>query len=281
MDFNQIVKNIGDFIGQRVNKSVNSPAGQGLFNGLNYFLGIPKPNLPTTQASPMPTAMPTTTPSPINNKPKTLEDVISQNWGQISGSQPKPTSQPTMMPSPTQIPTSPNRIDPYPTNDSTPDRNLLYPKLRTKEAVIQPAVFDSIMKFIKDDYQRRLAMSLAYQESTGGLSPVGDEGKSFGPYHIMPGNAPYSEYNWSNNITKDQAMDPEYATRFLLGVMNNQLKAGKKPHEQVLRWNANSGYQKDKGLVDKNGVPYTQNLGPRYDEDIPRFATMAAFLRGN
>lgn len=170
---------------------------------------------------------------------------------------------PINTPMPTRIPQGTQRIDPYPTGPSTPNRKELYPKLQTKEAVIQPSVFDAIMKNIQDDYKRRIAMATAFQESSGGLSPVGDNGRSFGPFHMMPGNTP--PVPGKRNVTEEQARDPEFASQFLNDFMNyNEL--GVSPEKIMRRWNFNSGYT---------------NKGPKYDVDIPRFATMAAFLRGN
>lgn len=188
---------------------------------------------------------------------------------------------PTQTPSPTPIPNTAERIEPYPVGPGTPDRNQLYSKLQAMEKVIQPEVYDAIMKNIPDDYKRRLALSTVYQESTGGLSPFGDHDKagnprSFGPAHMQPGNAP--PVPGGRKPTREEALDPEYTAKFLNDFMNyNEL--GMQDHGLMRRWNYNSGYQGDLGLKDEKGNPMV-NGGPRYDEDIPRAATMSAFIRG-
>jgi hypothetical protein len=178
---------------------------------------------------------------------------------------PTNTPSPTITPTPTAIPpvSSYKRIEPYPIGPETPDRSKLYPKLQTKETYIQPEVFDAIMKHVKGDLKQRLALATVYQESTGGLNPIGDNGQSFGPAHIQPGNAPPIP-GW-RQPTKAEAMDPEYTAKYLNAFMDyNELNL---PPEKVMRrWNFNSGYL---------------NKGPKYDEDIPRFATMSALIRSD
>jgi hypothetical protein len=203
-----------------------------------------------------------------------MQNIVDSNYGTTPSPSPSPTPTPftwnpidmpratptgAPMPSPTQV----QRIEPYPVNAGTPERTSMYPKLQAKEATIQPQLFDAIMSKIQDDYQRRLALALAFQESSGGVSTTGDNGRSFGPYHIMPGNAP--TVPGYGQPTKEQAMDTDWSTQFVNDFMANRTKKGISPEELMLRWNANSGYT---------------NSGPKYDEDIPRFATMAAFIRG-
>lgn len=178
-------------------------------------------------------------------------------------SMPSPTPSPTPMPQPFPIPTSASvdRIDPYPVGPETPKWSELYPKLQIKEAVIQPSVFDAITKYVKGDLKKRLALATVYQESTGGLNLIGDDGKSFGPAHIQPGNAP--SVPGFKQPTKEEAMDPEWTAKYLNAFMDyNEL--GVTPEKVMRRWNFNSGYT---------------NKGPKYDIDIPRFATMSAFIR--
>ena len=198
--------------------------------------------------------------------------------------QPSPTAMPTptATPTPTRIPMTTQRVEPYPIGPGTPNRNELYPKLRAREAVIQPKTFDAIIKGPGTDYDKRMKLALAYQESTGGLKPEGDKDEygvpqSFGDYHIQPMNAPPVE--GYDKPTEAQARDSEWASKYLSDFLDyNEL--GVTPERRMLRWNSNSGYQKDKKLRRKDGTLYEKNEGPRYDVDIPRAATMSAFIRG-
>ena len=173
---------------------------------------------------------------------------------------PTPTPTPTATPTPSLFAPI-NRIDPFPVGPETPKWSELYSKLQKKEAVIQPSIFDAIIKHVKGNLKQRLAFATVFQESTGGLNLIGDEGKSFGPAHIQPGNAP--PVPGFKQPTKEEAMDPEWTAKYLNAFMDyNEL--GVAPERVMRRWNFKSGYE---------------NKGPKYDVDIPRFATMSAFVR--
>jgi hypothetical protein len=226
--------------------------------------------------SPVPDPSPTPTPY---EKTTTLPD------GSIRTMFVSPT--PTASPTPTKKPIIPevlgasnDRVEPYPVGPGTPPRSELYPRLQTENQNITPELYDATMKNISDDYKRRLALALFSQESSGGKSLYGDfdennNPRAFGPAHIQPGNAPPVPGYFQP--TKEQAMDPNWVTKYLNDYMNyNELQT---PKEGLMRrWNYNSGYQGDLKLVDKKGNKLV-NSGPRYDVDIPRAATMSAFIK--
>lgn len=104
----QILSGLGNFAKQRVEKSKNSEAGQGLANGLNYFFGsaqnapqaTPTPTARLTVApTAMPTARPTAMPTP-SQAPKALN--LGSMFHNILGSQTqtKPSPTPTAIPKP-------------------------------------------------------------------------------------------------------------------------------------------------------------------------------------
>lgn len=112
------------------------------------------------------------------------------------------------------------------------------------------------------DYIRRLVMNQGARESSGGTNLYGDThlaNPSYGPYHIRA--------EWRTpHISKEDAMDFDKATKYIIDEILRNKKAGKNYDQWLKSWNENSGYR--------------GNPGPKYDVDIPRQATASAFKRG-
>jgi hypothetical protein len=165
---------------------------------------------------------------------------------------PSPSPVPTRMPTPTPMIQN-DSIGPIVPQD--------IPKTwyTNRTSKIEPKLWDAITTATPssdpnmNDYMKRLALALATQESSGGYKLSGDNGKSNGPYHIQRAN-----------VTKEQAMDPVWATNYLYKEMNRNLKSGMSKEQIINSWNSLSG------IVNK---------GPRYNVDLPQMATTSTFLK--
>lgn len=182
----------------------------------------------------------------------------SFNPGPTLKIQPKatPSPTPTMMPKPTAIPKR-NRFDPV------EPQNIQKTWFTNRTVEIDPEVFDEIESSGMSETNKRYAFALITQESGGGKNLVGDNGKSYGPFHIQPGNEP--GVPGYGPVTKEQALNTKFSVQFLKDFIDQQSKKVATPSAVLRRWNPNSGYI---------------NNGPKYDKDIPEMATTSSFIRG-
>jgi|WetSurMetagenome_2_1015567.scaffolds.fasta_scaffold01987_20 hypothetical protein len=163
-----------------------------------------------------------------------------------------PTASPT--PTPTPIMTT-NRVDPI-----TP-QNIPSTYYTNRNSKIEPKLWDAINTASPtgdlqlNDFMKRMALALATQESGGGYTLEGDNGKSMGPYHIQRESVPVADrYN------------PDTSTKLVFQEMiRNMLKNGVPKEKSLRTWNWNSGYG---------------NNGPKYNVDIPQMATTSSFYKG-
>lgn len=169
-------------------------------------------------------------------------------------SAPSPT--PTMMPRPITTQKR-NRFDPE------EPQNIPKTWYTNRTVEVDPEMFDEIESSGMSETNKRYAMALGTQESGAGKNLVGDNGKSFGLFHIQPGNEP--RVPGYGPVTKEQALNKKFSVQFLKDFIDQQSKKVATPSAVLRRWNPNSGYI---------------NNGPKYDKDIPEMATTSSFIRG-
>lgn len=161
-----------------------------------------------------------------------------------------PTAAPT--PSPTPMVQN-NRVGPLVPQD------IPQTYYTNRNQQIEPQLFDAITTasptgdLALNDYMKRMALGLGTQESSGGYNTSGDNGNSSGPYHISQIYRP--------EVTKEQAMDPKWATNYVFQEMLRNMKRGSSKEASLKSWNSKS-------------------VSPRYDTDIPQMATTSSFYRG-
>jgi hypothetical protein len=171
---------------------------------------------------------------------------------------------PTATPQPSIPPITPNRVDPY-----TP-QNIPQTYYTNRNQAIVPEWFDSIINSKGTDFQKRLALALLTQESSGGVNLSGDSGGSFGGYHIQPGNSPLVRdqiKDFGKIITAEEANDPKKATEFLMWFLDKMQNKYGFTEDQLLKGNKKvSGWN-------------TGSTNPDYGKDLPQMATTSSFFR--
>ena len=108
--------------------------------------------------------------------------------------------------------------EPTPTPTPTPDQTAMQMfGAGQEEARMNPQLFDALIQVVKDEEARRNIAELSGQESSYGYAGphISEKEESYGPYHI---NLKAGRKNpWTGEkITKEEALDPSWATKYAL-----------------------------------------------------------------